>query len=235
MREPGQAYSAKLAWRRVVTAFSLALLVLTTSAGAAETHEDGDAGVRFSVPFAPWVARTAAQVEALILHHPEARIPEGVRYTSGAYAEDGLPFVLVWTLADAEPPTRRDLRELADGDEDDKVALTGLEGLRFDAKGLKGTGTRREGNGLYSRVVMQVAAGRTIFVGLFDRAGKPEVGDEEFRRMAESVELTDPSARIDVAALPSGTPWVTYVLAGLGVLAMGGAGAAMVGRARPRG
>ena len=137
-------------------------------------YTDSAAGLQFRVPFKPFVAKTGAQVEALILKDPKLALPDGVRYTSGLYDGDSravppaVPYVLVWTHADAQPPTRA---ALDDWGRDD-AAPAARWGLKFDPQAMRGIGGRREGAGLRSRFLMQVARGSTVFVGLF--YAKPE-------------------------------------------------------------
>jgi hypothetical protein len=212
-----------------------------TATGALPWHDDAEAGVRFRVPFAAGRIRTGAQVEDLIIDPEHERdgaeradaIPAGIHYTSGVYSEDGVPFVLVWTRADAVAPTKRDLEALTRLSPEAAAAQFGLERFRFDLRTLVGVGLQRPAGGVRARLLVVPMQGHTTFVGLYYR----KADDARLLEVIRKSLTAAPERRLVWDELESGgwPRWLTAMVAVLAVGAVGTMTAVGVGAVRSRG
>ena len=158
--------------------------------GALAWHEDRDAGVRFPLPFAGAHGRTGAQVLGLLASTGEVRVPDGVRFTSGAVAREGTPFVLVWVRREPAP-TIEQLEWLAMATPEEFRERYGLSDWTYDAMNHRGSGAvARLGasrDGLKAQVLVQFVQGGSIHVGYYYR----DDGDAaRFGRLKAGFEVT---------------------------------------------
>lgn len=169
------------------------------SAAAAGWHADQEAGVRLPLPFDDAEKKTGEQVTNLILEQPRARIPEGIKYTSGLYAKAGVPFVLIWTRQEAGQPSRAAIDAQAlDRDQLDRI----IEGRADVAAG-----------DLRSRVLVRLVRGQSVFLGLYYTDPKDGALLDQIRATLEVV----PERALTYDELPSDgpSPILVTVVAGL--------------------
>lgn len=181
---------------------------------ASSIHNDAEAGVTFPIPFPDATEKTAVQVTGLLRENVNAVIPEDAEFTSGVYAKEGLPFLLVWRRADKVPPSRADVKSLAGMMEFDKDQLRGYLKEPLPAKG-----------GLKTLILTQIAKGETIQVGFYYKS-QPDAA--LFKEVVQGFKLTE-DKKLSPEALPAGPDKFVIAMIGLAAFLVG-FGAVLISR-----
>lgn len=177
-------------------------------------HRDPEAGVTFPIPFPDATVKTAAQVTGLIREDVDSQIPDGARFTSGVYAKEGIPFLLVWTRPDKVPPSQSDVESLGKMMVFDKGQMRGYLKEPLPAKG-----------GLKTLIITQLAKGETIQVGYYYKS-QPDAS--LFKAVADGFTV-EPDKRLSPEGLPSGPSSMMILLIGVVAFTVG-FGAVMISR-----
>lgn len=177
-------------------------------------HQDSEAGVTFPVPFSDATVKTSSQVTGLILEDVNSQIPEGAKFTSGVYAKEGVPFLLVWTRADKVPPSQADVDSLESMMTFDRSTLRGYLKEPLPAKG-----------GLKTLILTQIAKGETIQVGYYYKS-QPDAA--LFQTVTQGFTLRE-DKKLSPEALPSGPSGFVVMAIGLVAFAIG-FGAVLISR-----
>ncbi len=177
-------------------------------------HQDSEAGVTFPVPFPDATTKTAAQVTGLILEDVNSQIPEGAKFTSGVYAKEGIPYLLVWTRPDKVAPRQADVESLEKMMPFDRATLKGHLREPLPAKG-----------GLKTLILTQIAKGETIQVGYYYKS-QPDAA--LFDTVTQGFTLRE-DKKLNPEALASGPSGFVVLAIGLVAFAVG-FGAVLVSR-----
>lgn len=154
---------------------------LCAYAEAPKIHRDSQAGVKFQIPFANARVYGSEQMADMMTAARTAPPPSGVTYTSGVYAKQGAPFVVVWTQRNDKPISRELAEHFASGGANAQLAKIGLQDFVFDRVRLRGEGRLPDTGGLKVKIILMLLKDHIAYVGFHYRKIEDLVFFEKIR------------------------------------------------------
>lgn len=150
---------------RTILAFILFTSPMLGHAEALKIHRDSLAGVKFQIPFASAKVYNAEKMTEMLTSARATPPPPGVTYTSGIYAKQGTPFIVVWTQHNDRAITREFAEHFATGGANAQLTKIGLQDFSFDRERLRGEGRLPDSGGLKIKILLLLLQDHITYIG----------------------------------------------------------------------